>query len=404
MNPLQRRLIAIAPVVAAAVGCSSPSFVIEPEREGGVVEACAPGQRSCKGTCSGGRCVVTLATAQQNPAAVVSDEKDVYWVNQGSPPDYADGSLMMVPVGGGPIKTLASRQQAPGGLAVDATSVYWVTGGPSDGAVLKMPRGGGSITTLASGQAQPAAIAVDATSVYWVNQYAGVYNQSTTCLGPGPKKLPVNLLGTAVGGLVMKIPLEGGTATTLANQQCAPTGLAVDSTSVYWTNEESCGPVAPSTALCPDEPLGTAGNPDPPSPGNTIVSVSSSGGTIATLASSQNMAWPVAVSAASVYFTSPENLAVMKVPLGGGAPAFFATGQYYPWDIVVDEANAYWADLGEVYGDGTIMRAPLDGSEPPLAIAAGQSASYLAVDRKSLYWTNRGASGGDGTVTEISPK
>jgi hypothetical protein len=54
-------------------------------------------------------------------------------------------------------------------------------------------------------------IAVDATSVYWTNSTAGT---------------------------VMKVPVAGGSLTTLASGQSSPTygGVAIDATSVYWAN------------------------------------------------------------------------------------------------------------------------------------------------------------------------
>jgi hypothetical protein len=68
---------------------------------------------------------------------------------------------------------------------------------------MTVPVAGGSRTSLASGQ-PTGGIAIDGTNVFWTDR-----------------------------GGIMKVPVRGGTATTVASP--ALSGVAVDETSVYWT-------------------------------------------------------------------------------------------------------------------------------------------------------------------------
>ena len=83
----------------------------------------------------GQSCVVTLASGQNNPAALAVDQTDVYWVTEGTNDNsFKDGTVMKVPIGGGQSTTVAGNQDEPfAGLALDDLTVYWAEYDPASG-------------------------------------------------------------------------------------------------------------------------------------------------------------------------------------------------------------------------------------------------------------------------------
>jgi hypothetical protein len=189
-------------------------------------------------------------------------------------------------------------------------------------------------------------------------------------------------------GSVMSAPLGGGAAITLASGQDDAFNVAVSSTSVYWVDEGA--------------EIGTG----------SVMSVPFGGSTPTTLAVQEDAPIGIAVDATRVYWVNEGTAgsgtsdgSVMSVPLGGGTPTTLASAQAEPFGIAIDATSVYWTNLDE---PGTVMSVPLGGGTP-VTLATGQDGPKgIAVDATSVYWTN--ALGGTvmsaplagGTVTTLA--
>jgi streptogramin lyase len=283
---------------------------------------------------------LVLAKDQNSPSGIAVDATSVYWTTYSPSPN---GTVCKVPIGGGTIRTLAKGQAFPYGIAVDATGVYW-TNDDNPGNISTVPVDGGSVVTLASGPGlkQPFSIAVGSGSVYWTNQTADTVDQIGID-GGTVKKLaavggvsgitldPTSVYFTGIGS-IYKVAMDGGTVSTVAmGAGITPTGIAVDSMNVYWTNMMNTGQVLMA-------PIDT--------------------GLVFTLASGQNDPDGIAIDGKSVYWTNTADPGtVQKVSIEGGAVTNLAEEQKRPMAIAVDGANVYWTTTGDgTAGTGAVMQ------------------------------------------------
>lgn len=214
-------------------------------------------------------------------------------------------------------------------------------------------------------------------------------------------------------GTVTKVPINGGASTVLASGLSYPLDLVVDATSVYWVSGTSNGgfvmkaPLAggtPTTLAVTVEPLAIALDPafvywaTP----EALMKVQLDGGNEATLSvGALSSPGGIAVDSTNIYWTSGGD--VMWMPLGGGPTAVLATtGQScsndcIPGDIVVDSTSAYWIGFDGRSGVGIVMKAPLVGGAPTVLAGGLALPRQLVADSLNVYWTNNG----DGSVMMV---
>lgn len=335
---------------------------------------------TCNGVCSTGRCLSPLAVQQNVPYGVAVDGEFVYWTNiaSGAP---GSGSVMRQSLHGGDagtIVTLASGLNNPSAIAVDATSVYWANFGTkassfTDGSIARVSKtgsDGGVPTTLASGLSHPLAIAVDAASVYFANQGSQAAGYLDGTIGKAP-------LGG--GG-------DGGSWTTLADNQASPSAIAVDATSVYFTDSG-------------DASIGYVNG--------SVQKVPLSGGTATSLATGQIGAVALAIDSRNAYYANGVGGVVASVPLDGSATfTTLASNEEQIVALAADGSSIYWttsATSGSVT-TGAVRKMPIRGGVPATVASNQDVPEGIAFDGTSLYWADAANVDNAGTIMQLTPK
>ena len=210
--------------------------------------------------------------------------------------------------------------------------------------------------TIASGLMNPVGIAVDGSYAYWTGSQDGTNADSGMTW-------------------VKKVPLSGGTVTTLYLQTGQPNyvgtlSLAIDANYVYWTQSNQ-------DSMC-------------------IKKVGKNGGAVVTLAS--QYPYKLAIDASNVYYTDGGNgltygYTIGKVGKNEGITTPIATGQTQEDGIKVYGGNVYWASIW----DGRINKTGISGGGvTPIANVSG---SYdFAVDSTGVYYVNLDSTGTKGII------
>jgi len=333
---------------------------------------------ACGGTCTAGRCIVTLASGGSGTAIAV-DSTSVYF--------SGSAGLMRVPIGGGAAATLAPG--ANGAIAVDTKNVYYSTAA----GVMSVLVGGGAPKKI--GTYAAAGITSNGEGVCWtaVNGYV-----VSVPVPIDPAAVPVSDGGTDDGGIDAGAPPPP--PTTLALSEDYPTGIMAAATAVYWTtsgtlaNGGGFAPLSGTVMRFAFADLPEDGGA-PPADGGTT-----------TIATGQNYPLAVTADTANVYWTASGTSAnsyadgtVMKAPALGGTPTALASAQGFPYGIASDATNVYWANNDNGGSAGAVMSVPIAGGTPVTLAAGLKGPTFLAVDGTSVYWTTAA-----GMVMKATPK
>jgi len=383
-----------------------------------------------------GAAIVDLATADRRIASLAIDADNLYWEEDssepldpgcncgskilsvpkagGSPVLLVDGSLNgnlpPVPPGFTPASWLPT-----GGIALTTGEIVFAVSGNSAYDLKSIPKGGGAITNLAT-VATPVAFETDTVL-------------DITVAGS-------NIVWLDIGNAELKaLPVAGGAVTSLQGGMVNPGGLAVNTTSAYWTESgaySGCclvmgagsvrriplsGGAAATTVASLDKPGAIAADDT-----NIVWSevwrigkAPISGGAAVTVVSgiAENMA-RIAISQSNVYILDGEY--IKAVPLTGGsvekvvgsAGTAIADFSVQAGDITADIDHIFWTTK-DVAGAPVVRQLTLAGGGP---VVIANEANFvnpqdcywrIAVVDQAIYWSEGSTTHGVGCAIRKVP-
>jgi hypothetical protein len=286
-------------------------------------------------------------------------------------------------------------------MAADSTNVYWTEFGDSLGAnngfVKSCPVSGCGSGPLIYAQAvtNPRGIVSDGTNVYWdTASFSGVVGGIFTCPIAGCNGPPQQLATASI-----------------------PFGLTLDSTYVYWVDQDD-GTVHRTTKAAGGQNIliydaGDNANVVEPQAivvdSNTAyfsdinsalwrVPLTGGGATAMGSGSLGGGVWPLAIDSSFVYFGTAGSIVRVAKNATSLGPVVGANIPD-PVGLALDPATAllYWADYGSgSANDGTVGKVAVDGGGQTVLHSALVSPEAVALSGPYLFWISNGVLGDGG--------
>jgi len=192
---------------------------------------------------------VEIANSEIAPMALAIDDTSVYWINEDN------SSIRSAALDDGTLTTLAQMQQGPRGLAVYQDFLYWTS--RNGGFIRRLDLVTMTDTMVVTGLTQPTDIVADANGIYWIDGYRiwradhDGWGMDELAAGQvGAKRLAVDdqhvyWTEFSLGDIRRALKDGSGSVEVFVSGQefpldiSSPWAIAVDATSVYWTDVET---------------------------------------------------------------------------------------------------------------------------------------------------------------------
>lgn len=232
------------------------------------------------------------------PTYVSVDSTHVYWSDSSDGGAARSGAIRRAPILGGAAETLAKDLEQPNSARLAFGNIYFAQGVTADSTVMSVPTTGGPTTTIATTGTWSSYVAVNSTVVCWARKGMSPSIEcaprgggtTTTLTSEDTWSLAIDdtYAYYGPGPAIKRVPLAGGAPETLATttDYCAA-DMAIDATNVY--------------VVCM----------------KSVVRVPKKGGALTVLSTAvrDDFGWAgIAIDATHVYWTSPSDDAVRRIP------------------------------------------------------------------------------------------
>ena len=314
------------------------------------------------GNCSAGACQPVVLYTGGTPVGIVVDGPTLIVTIQGSLPESGYVFRCAASDCGSTKTVLASGFADPWFPAKEGASVYWVDFGGDDaattpGSVLGCPENG-------CPDAGPLLYPLEGGGPEGGTNYTGLAVDSTYVYWASITNL--------IGSVYRCAPTEcASTLAQLGSGFGIPYAVAVDASYIFWIDLDTSQVFRCALPSCGDNPEIFAN-----------VDLSSSSVPLSGLALYDgNVYWTQGVADGSVF----------RCPTSGcgGAPTTVATHQGDPSFVAVDDSGVYWVNSG----DNSIAHCPLEGCARPTVIARTLAPFAIALDPQNIYFTSATVAG-----------